>query len=558
MMNATKIADLIKNSPSARDEVEQFAQYASDVFAGTGQPARTMTAKQGTELLANYIAAAIEWNLALESAAKAEHAKLGERPRGRIGVIEQLERIGEVFGWNMVPGGKQPKLRDRPIPGDVMEALQKKGVLGPALISHVEAPDGRGRKNLQFLPLGISSVNEQGTRVQEEHDGTVFGFHDPSHLTADEKANSRKLKRKFAFASKFDAPAVLRVDQISWSLDDQPRQAIENAQPFIGGIFPGLKSVRDRLQGRGLDLARKNLAIVARTAARFLEIEFQITDRNRDNQSHETIASWTKPYPFAEFAITIFEMLAPTRHGESLADILMPGNTRGDLKGDTVDLVLEGTQHTRRILGVLAEELRLQGIHIAPTDLFDPDDGDNDDAAPTNAHYLDRGSPVMRISENKRTTAGRLDDGRRRILEQLWSLRDNSVKLRGFTEMFYAYHHKLLERGDNVGPLRNEMLKNIINPTLDWYRELGARFEEGVAYKADIKRRAGGLPNEVPEVPAELERHRMALAHYPAMKTWGAQRDDVAIDAILKALDPSGHASSVWQEVGAIVDDEAA
>lgn len=106
MMNATKIADLIKSSPSAGDEVEQFAQYASDIFAETGQPARTMTAKQGTELLANYIAAAIEWNLALEPAAKAEHAKLGEQPRGRIGVIEQLERIGEVFGWNMVPGGK--------------------------------------------------------------------------------------------------------------------------------------------------------------------------------------------------------------------------------------------------------------------------------------------------------------------------------------------------------------------------------------------------------------------------------------------------------------------
>lgn len=491
---------------------------------------------------------------ALEPAAKAENAKLGSRPRGRFGVIEQLERIGEILGWDMVPGSKQPKLRDRPITSDVINALAQKGALGPVLVSHVEPPDGRQRKDLKFRPLGGTNV-DLNEGVPEEHDETVFGFHDPSHLTDDGKSNARKLKRKFAFASKFGAPAVLRTDPVTWHLDDQPRKAIENAEPFMGGVFQSLRSVRNLLAGQ--EGARKNLAVTARRAARFLEIEFAMTDRNRNNQSHETIASWTKPNPFAEFGIALFEVLAPTRNGESLPDILMPDDIKGDLKQEAVDLVLEGAQHARRVFGILQGRLRAHGIDIPEAHLVDPDDADEDLPGPLQAHYLDRGSPVMRISEDIRDTTGRLNEGRRRTLEQLWRLRDNSVKLRALTEMFFAYHEQLLDRGGNYGPLRNEMLEKIANPTLDWYRELGARFDEGVVYKSDIKRRSGGLPNGVPDVPSELERYQMKLQHYPAIMAWGAQRHDAVIEAVLTALDTSGDAWLLWKTVSAIVNEDA-
>lgn len=554
-MNMNEIAKLIKDTPDAMHEAADFAENASNVCGRVGQSSRMVTVEDSIQLLAGYIASAVDWTLALEQADLIEGAKLGARPRGRIGLIEQVERIGEVVGWDMLLGGTKPKLRDRPIHDDVLTALDKKGVLGPALISHLEPPDERKRKDLQFLPLGIHNVNDDGHRVPEEHDGTVFGFHDPSHLTNDEKTNARKLKRKFAVATKFDVPAVLRVDQVSWKLDGQSKQVIEDADTYPGVAFASLKSLRDRLLQPGLEFARKNLAIVARNAARFLEIEFQITDRNRDNQSHETVASWTRPYPFAEFAIEIFEILAPTRNGESLDEIFPRGTDQNQLKCDAVDLVLDGAQNARRILTMLADELRARGYDIEPASLVDRDDRDDDAAGAIDAHYLDRGSPVMRISENRRTTTGRLNEGRGRILEQLWTIRENAAKLRCFSETFQGYHDILLERGGNYGPLRSQMMDKLFYPTLDWYRELGARFEEGVAYKADIKRRAGGLPNEVPQVPVELEHHSVALTRYRA--SWGAKRDDVVIKAILDALDPTGQAFVIWQEACTVVDDEA-
>lgn len=572
-MNISTIIKMIEATPRAMCEAKDFSEYVSGVFGRIEQSGRTLSLAQSVELLAGYIWSALDWNLALDPAAKADAAKLGAQPRSRIAVIKQLERIGEIFGWDLKPGRKQPKLKDRPISGDVLAALEKKGALGPLLVSFPDPLDGRPREELKFLELGEKSVDTKGRTVPEEHDSTVFGFHDPSHLTSDAASNSRKLKRKFALASKSGMPASLRVDEVTWKLDELPRQALNEAEPYASGIFASLEAVRDILPGKktlseraGLSReekesileARKNLAITSRRAARFLEIEFHMTDRNTNNQSEETIASWTRPSPFLEFGRTIFELLAPTRSGEGLSEIVMPGDVRGDLQETAVDTALEGAKRARRVLRVLKWKLRWRGIRLAKAELVDPRDRGDDDRVPVNAHYLDRGSPVMSASEHQRNTAGRLEAGRQRVLEQLWSLRDNAVKLRAFAEMFYAYHSALLERGGNYGPLRNEMLERIINPTLDWYRELTARFDEGVVYEADRKkRRSGGLPNEVPPMPTILEHHRMELKHYPELMSSGAQREDVVIEAILEALDPSGQALTTWRQVSSIVDDSA-
>ncbi|MDC9823286.1 hypothetical protein PRN20_06045 [Devosia sp. ZB163] len=570
-MNISTVVNLIETTPLATCEAEEFAEYMSEVFERIGQPRRKLTSAQSVELLAGYLWSALDWNVALDPAAKTDGTTLGEHPRSRISLIKQLERIGEVFGWDLKPGRKQPRLGDRPIPTDVVDALEKKGVLGPLLVSFPDPLDGRPRRDdLRFVELGEKNVDAEGTAVPEDHDETVFGFHDPSHLTADEAANSRKLKRKFALASKFGAPASLRVDQATWELGERSRQAIENAEPFAGGIFASLKGARDLLsgketspmqkglpeEGQGFVEARKNLATTARRAARFLEIEFQMTDRQRNNQSGETIASWTRPSPLLEFGRTIFELLAPTRGGEGLNEIAMPGDVGVDLQKEAVDAALEGAKHARHVLRILKWKLRWRSIHIAKVELLDPNDGEDTERPPANAHYLDRGSPVMYASEHQRKTTGRLEEGRQRVLERLWSLRDSSVKLRALTEMFHVRHAKLLERGGNYGPLRKEMLEKVATPTLDWYRELAARFDEGVVYEADIKRRTGGVPNEVPTVPAALERYRMELEHDPELMVWGARPDEAVIKAVLEAMDPSGSALAVWREAIGILEDD--
>jgi hypothetical protein len=76
----------------------------------------------------------------------------------------------------------------------------------------------------------------------------------------------------------------------------------------------------------------------------------------------------------------------------------------------------------------------------------------------------------------------------------------------------------------------------IFNEIQDWYRELRARYEEGIIYKRDEKRHAGGLPLKLLELPAVVQRHTIDVIEYPDGHGFGARNDDAIMQSLLQSI----------------------
>lgn len=535
-MNDAVIFRLIVNSPEALREVGDFRRHLFDnVLARMNRPG--LTSDEVASMFANYIWSAIEWNRV-----------------SRISAIKDLEYLGTAFRSD-----EARVRRDGPITDDVTDVLHRQGVISNRIASFARPLDGRERQGLNFLRLGEPYECQ-------DHDGTVFGWNEPGHITSDWPANSRKTKRMIAMATRQGRSALVRVDNISSDLLRSISDLVMKAQRAVAGPKGPLRTLGDFIRGitdeRLRTEYRKNLTVNSLQAARQLEIEFHMTDRERDNQADQSIATWTKPYPLAEFAYELFELIAPIRgrvgaHATRLDEIELQGaRPKFNLRYEAIQTVLMGAEHARRVLTTIAPDLVHVGIHISGEELRERDEDDASNVGDMRrvecAHYLDRGSPVLAVSEKEITDHSRLSTGRGRIVARIWQLREDSVKLRAYFELFRYRHERYCLNG-NRGPLVAEFLQRVQNPVLDWYRELTARYEEGVVYERDLRRRAGGMPLAMPNVPGTLKKHRLRLVQEDGATSWMAQRDDHVICDLLLAIDPTGRALDIWRMVDGTV-----
>lgn len=122
------------------------------------------------------------------------------------------------------------------------------------------------------------------------------------------------------------------------------------------------------------------------------------------------------------------------------------------------------------------------------------------------------------------------------------------LTLRGYAVFFDWYSAALMEP---LPPLLfNEFLRQIFNEIRDWHRELEARYKEGILYKRDIKRHAGGIPLDVPELAPLVQRHTLEMMEYPLDRGYGATMNQDVVRSLLTSL--SGRhpdVKDIWKHV---------
>lgn len=111
------------------------------------------------------------------------------------------------------------------------------------------------------------------------------------------------------------------------------------------------------------------------------------------------------------------------------------------------------------------------------------------------------------------------------------------LTLRGYN-VFIGWYVAALMHGlpDEEHTLWIDFEVKIFNEIQDWYRELETRYEEGIVYKHDNKRRAGGLPLEIPNVPPIIQRHRIEVIQYPIGHGYGARLDHAVMQELLQSI----------------------
>ena len=433
----------------------------------------------------------------------------------RIPIIKELQKLPELLVAKRLRGRKT-------ISTGAFRALIQIQPLGPKLIHSLQKHGPRVRPNIIHKAFGLGGV----IRSKNESD-LIYGFDNPAPLTDGYSSNLRLMKRSLAQAhhskeQKSGRNGLLGVQFVDWHLNENVAIAFMAARRVGRGRHFSLEDVRSNINAAD----RNNLAECARQAARLLEITFHLTDRTTEGPLGETIESWLHPAPLLRFIVAIFEEMYPSREQE-LVDIKKSKNKNDDLTKSAIAAAELGIACARTIVNVIPQ---FENIN------------------------LDAGVAVLAISEEfhksqkklaKNNVADRGREGARRaegrtiVVRQLWQDRQNIVTLKGYAVFmnWYVEHAKQIITRDLI-PTWKIVDRDICYGLQDWCRELQARYDEGVLFKRDIKRRAGGLPLSIPSTSRIVENHFIKLTNYPIKLTFHSELRQGAVvePKVLKAI----------------------
>lgn len=553
----------IRETQPAMKRVSDCAVELEDIFGRFMRKASAPSEDEVAAYIAYYIARAIEWNSEIEPSVvdahdsegkgerddagdatpkvgakakgKAKKEKVDRLSRRRVSLIKQLRFIDKQMT------DKKARLRiDRPITPDVLEALARRGALGRGLLSLV--------RHQSDEPVPEAPAGVEGAMTFEAQARELLERHDPFHMSEDVYASTRNIQRHLTREERAGRVGKLRADAIVGELPHEVWGVFAAADRFEGKESPSLKDVKSRLDEEDMRILGEH----ARAVAQELQLEFAMLNLQTENNSSETTVSFARPYPLAQFVHQVFKLVAPIA---ALETEISGQDVRYDLEDHAIAAGLAWAQYARLVLDDIADRIRALKIDVDPQHLNDPSDRDDevplDDVKLGKKHYLDCGARVMEKSEAKRREEGRMMTGRRRILRDLWRTRDDAIKLLGFTELMYWYHERLL---DAESPLLDEFTTNVLNPIRAWYKELMGRYWDGTAFPKELKRRASGVPLEIPKIPSPLRKHQMVVVRPPGSTMLCAQRDDKAIRSLLKAFDDGGEALRIWRSASQLVD----
>jgi len=528
-MTENEIKVLIGNSVEATEAVADYAATFEREMQVNACEGHDDINGLATSLVASFLADAIRWKD--DRWGHVSHERLpGDESflpsQIRIKVINELQYLS-VFLSEPVDV-RRTKWRNS-ISMYAVKALRKEAPLGPALLSHLQHADLDAQLAQHLDDLGLGGVGESRIDVR-----SVFGFSDPAMFTADMNTNVRLVKRMAARPDATAETKLLRADPVNWELSPAVNNVLTDAHRCHRGRHISLFDLRRRLANLS-EREMQNLLFCGRQAARLLEIAFHMTDRKKNNQSNETIESWLHATPLARFIVAVFEMFTPTL-GVPFNEVKLATNIQRTSIG-----MLDETNFDR--LTKSAWDLVNDGYDCAQAILeLIPAVRDAD---------LDVGAGLMEISEgeqkrtkldqkennrpqNQEDIQSRLEYGRKLTIANLWAVRHDMLTLRGYTAFLGWYHWELRDLLPH--PVWMGFQLQIFNEIKDWYRELQARYEEGIIYKREEKRHAGGLPLKLLELSAVVQRHTIDVIEYPDGHRFGARHDDAIMQSLLQSI----------------------
>jgi hypothetical protein len=528
-MTADEIKVLIGNSVEATEAVADYAATFEREMQVNACEGHDDINGLATSLVASFLANAIRWKD--DRWGHVSHERLpGDESflpsQIRIKVINELQYLS-VFLSEPVDV-RRTKWRNS-ISMYAVKALRKEAPLGPALLSHLQHADLDAQLAQHLDDLGLGGVGESRIDV-----GSVFGFSDPAMFTADMNTNVRLVKRMAARPDATAETKLLRADPVNWELSPAVNNVLTDAHRCHRGRHISLFDLRRRLANLS-EREMRNLLFCGRQAARLLEIAFQMTDRKKSNQSNETIESWLHATPLARFIVGVFEMFTPTLD-VPFNEVKLATNIQRTSAGmldernfdrltkSAWDLVNDGYDCAQAILELIPA-LRGADLDVG-AGLMEISEGEQ---KRTKLEQEDNGRP-----ENHDDIQARLEYGRKLTIANLWALRHDMLTLRGYTAFLGWYQAELMDRLPN--PVWVGFQVQIFNEIQDWYRELRARYEEGIIYKRQEKRRAGGLPLDIPELPAIVKRHTIEVIEYPLGHSSGARHNDAIMQSLLQSI----------------------
>lgn len=491
-------------------------------------------------LIAFYLANAITWETDRSGHVKHKRAPDDDRhPPSQVDgrVITELQFLSEFMSKSAdksrVKGRKSISLY-------AVRELEKAAVLGPGVVSHARRVDIARQVTANETPLGLGGAN-----TPTMNEGTVFGFVDPGMITDSNASNVRLVDRMMARAANIGETSLLRVDPVRWELSPAVAAILTDANRTHRGKHICLRDVKRRLDDDG----RRNLAFCAGQAAELLKIALHMTEPGDVDHSNRTIAQWLFAPPLSRFIVGLFELLTPTL-GVNFDQIRFARNiarTKGEMtESGNFDRLTKSAWD----LAVTGYECAAAIIEAIP-ELHGTD--------------LDIGIGLMEISQgeqrkrrwNREANGGsqtaediqsRLAAGRDILIAKVWALRHDMLTLRGYAVFFDWYSAALMEPLPT--PLFIEFLRQIFNEIQDWHRELEARYREGILYKRDIRRHAGGIPLDVPRLSPLVERHTLEMMEYPLNRGYGARMNEDVIQSLLTSLSAKHPGvRDIWQQV---------
>ena len=528
-MTADEIKILIGNSAEATEAVADYAAaFERELQVNDCDGYYNMNGL-AMSLVASFLANAIRWKDDRWGHVSYERLPGDEwflPSQIRIKVINELQYLSDFLSEPV--DVRRTKWRNS-ISMYAVKALRKEAPLGPALLSHLQHADldAQLAQHLDDLGLGGDGESRIDTR-------SVFGFSDPAMFTADMNTNVRLVKRMAARPDATGETRLLRADPVSWELSPAVNNVLANAHRCHRGRHISLLDLRRRLAHLG-GQETQNLLFCGRQAARLLEIAFQMTDRKKSNQSNETIESWLHATPLARFIVGVFEMFTPTL-GVPFNEVKLATNIQRTNAGmldegnfdrltkSAWDLVNDGYDCAQTILELIPA-LRGADLDVG-AGLMEISEGEQ---KRTKLDQEKNGRP-----ENQEDIESRLAYGRKLTIARFWALRHDMLTLRGYTAFLGWYQAELMDHLPN--PVWVGFQVQIFNEIQDWYRELRARYEEGIIYKREEKRHAGGLPLKLLELPAVVQRHTIDVIEYPDGHGFGARNDDAIMQLLLQSI----------------------
>lgn len=418
--------------------------------------------------------------------------------------------------------------------------LQKGAVLGSGVVSRAREVDIARQTTAGESALGLG-----GPVMLPPSEGSVFGFIDPGMITEDNSSNARLVDRLTAHAPNVEETSLLKIDPVKWGLSPAVAEILATANRTHRGKHVCLRDVKRRLDEDG----RQNLAFCAGQAAQLLRIAFHMTKPGDVDHSNKTIEQWLHAPPLNRFIVGIFELLTPTfgvpfeqirfaRNIPRTKDEITEGGNFDQLTKSAWDLASAGYDCAKAIVEAIPE---LRGIDLdIGTGLMEISEGEQRKAR-----------RLRKAHDRSETTAdveARLTAGRDILITKIWALRHDMLTLRGYAVFIDWYSAALMEP---LPPLLfSEFLRQIFNEIQDWHRELEARYKEGILYKRDIRRHAGGMPLDVPKLPPLVERHTLEMIEYPLNRGYGAAMNEEVILSFLESLRVKHPAvKDIWKQV---------
>lgn len=496
-------------------------------------------------LVAFYIANAMSWKADRFGHVRYERTADDDRhPPSQVNgkLIRELEFLAEF----MSKSPTKVRVRGRTsISLYAIRELEKAAVLGAGLVSHARSDDLAEHTGAGFTPLGLG-----GAYRMLPDEKSVSGFFEPGMITDHTASNVRLVDRLAARSANDRETSLFKVDPVRWILQPAVETALSEANRTRRGRHLCLRDVGRRIDNEG----RNNLASCAKQAAELLKIAFHMSQPGDVDHSNKTIEQWLYAPPLSRFIVGVFELLAPTRNldFDQIRFAQQIARTKGELT----------EEQTSDRLTKSAWDLACAGYDCAAAIV----------AAIPELHQidLDAGVGVMEISEGEQRRGrehrealgnqqdaediqSRLTAGRDILIAKIWALRHDMLTLRGYAVFIDWYGAVLMER---VPPrLFGEFLCQIFNEIQDWHRELEARYLEGVFYKRDLIRHAGGMPLAIPRLEPLVERHTPGIMEYPLGRGFGARLNRDVFASILGSLSMKHpDVRDIWQEVVKHVD----